>query len=313
MNNTPPTNDPADDLEAMYHRTAAQDSSRPSTKARQAIFEHAAQIAMNRSKVSVAHTMADTTLTPRTAARARGTFAQPKWRRPVFVGSLAAAVVAALMVGPQFLHVGAPVPNVTPDVVSKLADQKPSKSSDLEEVTVTVQNKSAPAADILPIAAPPSKVRVRPSQAAGSSATSVAANSNRPESQASAAAAASQAPAAAPALAEEVVTVTGARIRRAPDPVLNMPLAPRSSLAAQDSSAPDRGTNAPGPIDARDDEGRTALMRAVLQGRLDAVVTLLGRGADPNAVDTAGVTPLQAARAGSDPQIVDALLHAGAH
>jgi ankyrin repeat protein len=75
-----------------------------------------------------------------------------------------------------------------------------------------------------------------------------------------------------------------------------------------------RMPNAPGAaaVDARDADGRTALMLAVLQGRLDAVVDLLRRGADPNAADTAGVTPLEAARAQQRPEIVDALLHAGA-
>jgi uncharacterized protein len=66
-------------------------------------------------------------------------------------------------------------------------------------------------------------------------------------------------------------------------------------------------------IDATDSDGRTALMLAVMQGRLDTVVDLLMRGADPNAADSAGVTPLQAARAVNRPEIVDALLRAGAH
>jgi len=76
----------------------------------------------------------------------------------------------------------------------------------------------------------------------------------------------------------------------------------RRAAAAADSSL----------IDARDSDGRTPLMLAVLQGRLDAVVDLLRRGADPNAADVAGVTPLQAARAKHAPEIADALREAGA-
>ena len=86
-----------------------------------------------------------------------------------------------------------------------------------------------------------------------------------------------------------------------------VPYAPSAAAAAQTSRAA-----AIAPIDARDSDGRTALMLAVLQGRLDTVVALLGRGADPNVADTSGVTPLQAARAQHQPEMVDALLRAGA-
>ena len=65
-------------------------------------------------------------------------------------------------------------------------------------------------------------------------------------------------------------------------------------------------------VDARDAGGRTALMFAVLQGRRQAVETLLAAGADPNAADASGTTPLQAAHAGSHPAIAAALEQSGA-
>jgi ankyrin repeat protein len=77
----------------------------------------------------------------------------------------------------------------------------------------------------------------------------------------------------------------------------------RARLAAAAPSA---------PVEARDSEGRTALMLAVLQGHRDEVVALLRQGADANAADFAGVTPLQAARANHLPAIADALVQAGA-
>jgi ankyrin repeat protein len=65
-------------------------------------------------------------------------------------------------------------------------------------------------------------------------------------------------------------------------------------------------------IDARDESGRTALMLATLHGQTHAVDTLLASGADPNAADAQGTTPLQAAIAGGQPSIVAALRRAGA-
>jgi ankyrin repeat protein len=65
-------------------------------------------------------------------------------------------------------------------------------------------------------------------------------------------------------------------------------------------------------IDARDEGGRTALMLATLHGQADAVDVLLAHGADPNAADAQGLTPLQAAIAGDRPAIAAALRRAGA-
>ena len=58
--------------------------------------------------------------------------------------------------------------------------------------------------------------------------------------------------------------------------------------------------------------GRTALMLAVARGHAESVDVLLAHGADPNAVDADGVTPLKAALAADQPAIVAALRRAGA-
>jgi ankyrin repeat protein len=65
-------------------------------------------------------------------------------------------------------------------------------------------------------------------------------------------------------------------------------------------------------VDARDEDGRTALMLATLHGRAHAVDVLLAHGADPNAADARGTTPLQAALAGHQAAIAAALQRAGA-
>jgi ankyrin repeat protein len=70
--------------------------------------------------------------------------------------------------------------------------------------------------------------------------------------------------------------------------------------------------NRPSGIDARDGHGRTALMLATLRGRRAAVDALLAAGADPNAADAEGTTPLQAAVTGGQPEIIAALQRAGA-
>lgn len=81
----------------------------------------------------------------------------------------------------------------------------------------------------------------------------------------------------------------------------------QTQLSAHTDSDP------PSQIDARDSNGRTALMLATLRGRGPAVEALLAAGADPNAADAQGITPLQAAIAGGQPDIIAALQRAGAH
>jgi ankyrin repeat protein len=53
-------------------------------------------------------------------------------------------------------------------------------------------------------------------------------------------------------------------------------------------------------------------MLAVQHGRTDAVDALLAHGADPNAEDAHGTTPLEAAVAANQPAVVAALRRAGA-
>ena len=78
---------------------------------------------------------------------------------------------------------------------------------------------------------------------------------------------------------------------------------------AQAASLLDQGA----AIDARDQAGRTPLMLAVTQDRLELVRLLLARGADPNAADNAGNTPLQQATKRNLQDVAELLERAGAH
>jgi hypothetical protein len=66
------------------------------------------------------------------------------------------------------------------------------------------------------------------------------------------------------------------------------------------------------PINDHDASGRTPLMLAVAQDRLDTVRLLLNRGADPNATDPRGLTPLRVAQQSKFDDIAALLIKAGA-
>ena len=65
-------------------------------------------------------------------------------------------------------------------------------------------------------------------------------------------------------------------------------------------------------VDAKDECGRTALMRAAYDGDTDTVRTLLGRGASVNTRDVSDATALTMAIAGGCDEIVQLLKEAGA-
>jgi hypothetical protein len=69
---------------------------------------------------------------------------------------------------------------------------------------------------------------------------------------------------------------------------------------------------APVRIDVPDERGRTALILAASRGQAESVDMLLAHGADPNAADANGTTPLKAALAAGQPAIVASLRRAGA-
>jgi len=214
--------EPPDDLDERYRRASALDTGRPSEAARLAILAHAATLAVER------------------AARAPQ---RKSLRRPAFIGGLAAAALAGVLIIPRFLapHVGGPPPasRVAPAVLSTIEAAR-------EKTLAQGQSQSAVSSDAAP---------------------------------------------AAPAH---------------PDPADLRRAAERGDLTKL------RTLMAEGvPTEARDADGRTALMLAVQHGRADVVNELLAHGADPGAADADGETPLQTAVITGQTVVAEALRRAG--
>jgi ankyrin repeat protein len=73
-----------------------------------------------------------------------------------------------------------------------------------------------------------------------------------------------------------------------------------------------RGIKVKGNVDAKDEDGKTALVWASLMGHTEVVKTLLEAGADVNAKDKSGIAALIRASLGGYTEIVKILLEAGA-
>jgi len=292
MSTLPPPFDRSEDADERYRRASEHDPSRPSEATRRAVLDHAARLAAERT---------------RRAARRRRLMAllAPRWR-PAIVGTLAVAVLAGVVIAPQFL-----------------APTAPSESQRAREALpapAPAVNAPAPAA---PAARParPSVARERP-RVAASANHSDALTARQLEQQADAGAAR-----AAPL--EEPVVVTGARSLAqataaasrgaavaapvpASPPAQVDPDALRQAAAAGDLTALRAQLASGSDIEARDAQGRTALMLATVGGQADAVAVLLAHGADPSAADAHGTTPLRAAVAADERAIIAMLRRYGA-
>lgn len=283
MNDTPSTDEQRDDLEELYRRTSTHFPRGPGAKTRQAILEHSARVATIHSH---------RTGTGQSIQSGTSSATDRNWRRPVLLGTLAAAALACVLIGPQFLHLSAPPMAPLGSPTKAISASKLTKPTAPSESAAAAASESARTTMSLPTTVVAPHIHARAMQVAAPAPAAAAANTDQAPSATSDSAAIAGVSAAASASGTEL-TVTGMRVR-------------------QRASAPESAPEATATIDARDSDGRTGLMSAVLQGRLDAVVALLRRGADPNAADGAGVTPLQAARAENRPEIVDALQQAGA-
>jgi Ankyrin repeats (3 copies) len=324
MNEVPPDHSEADEVDDLYRRASAADSSRPSESVRRAVLDHAAQLAAQRS---------------REAGPAKIDFTRPaanhNWRRPAIFGTLAAAVLAGIMIAPQFFSPGTPatsalppVRDMSPQSAAAPAPQAPTaplqESAGAPLATTPNDNGSADGQNLANVTATTQVQRYAKAQSADK--TQRAANAQSAARQRSADNAPASAAESAGAKTETLrgqsmsSSVNALSAGRAQTAAPAWPAPRPADLSVKLRHAAEIGDlpalqvllGKQPAIDARDDGGRTALMLATLHGQSGAVEVLLASGADPNAVDAQGVTPLQAAMAANQPAIADALRRAGA-
>jgi len=272
-------NRPDDDFDSLYRRTFSRVVDGPSESVRRAVLRHAAELAANRA-ADLSAPGSHAHWVPMRAG------AHSHWRRSAVYGTLAVAALACLVVVPHWL-LPPTKPRAPAATVAKLAP------------SVAMAPALSGSAPGLSGPAPAPKIEeLQPGNVSAETSRDRRVDANtsyydRPSAPAPAAASAtaSAAPAAAPrdvasALREAAKTGNVPRLR-----------------ALLDEHA---------DVDARDSDGRTALMLAVINGRPGAVAALLASGADPNAAAGNGTTPLQFAEARDEPDIAAALRRAGA-
>jgi hypothetical protein len=306
MSELPPDAGPPDDIDDRYRRAAALDPSQPGESVRRAVLEHAAKLAAERSAVPEAEDIPAQLGVQPTASNQR-------WWRPAIFGTLAAAALAGILIAPQYLPLRAP----NTAAQSKIETTRP----EADAVQSPPASPSPPVSPVPPPSSPLMAERqtIAKDRAVGANAAAASEARKAPafatgatDATAGAAGQGATEPLAA-GPAERMTTArnreSGAALPQAAE--LRQAAALRQAAQSGDVIGVRRQLEKRSDIDARDAGGRTALMLATLNGHLPAVEVLLGAGADANAADGDGVTPLQAAMNGNQPAIAAALRRAG--
>jgi Ankyrin repeats (3 copies) len=293
MNELPPNSGPPDDIDDRYRRAAALDPNRPSESVRRTVLEYAAKLAAERSM-------------GRSAANQR-------WWRPAIFGTLAAAALAGILIAPQYLPPRAPSSVAQSKIEATRPAADAAQSPPVAQSPPPVSQSPQPSSPLMAQRQSMAKDRAAAGNVAAtesaqdkaSSYTAPPKSDNLAEGRNTAAFTTGATDATESRTAGPAERGATARSRRSG-------VALREAAQRGDTIGLRMQLEERSDIDARDAGGRTALMLATLHGQLPAVEALLGAGADANAADAEGVTPLQAAINANLPAIVAALRHAGA-
>ena len=283
-------NSPDQELLARYRSASAAQGSAPTEAVRAAILAESRRVAAELAKV--------TPQQPLDVSRPAAN--DSRWKITAF-GTVGAALLAALLFAPRYWE-SLPKTQVSNAPAAKTA----------------ALDAAAPAPAMAPAAAPPPKLEsIAPSSPHDSLQEVVVARADRKASKPSAVQNYAASPPAQPSVADSLAPLAAPPSKDAPaDSARASSMAAPASLQSaaglgdvtRTALLLDRGV----AVDTRDEGGRTPLMLAVAQGRLEVVRLLLQRGADPNAADNAGHTPLQQARLRNLKDITALLEGAGA-
>jgi Ankyrin repeats (3 copies) len=302
------SNDDTRDEELLArYRQAGADASGPSDAVRAAILAESRRVADELAKQAPGQPLD----LSRPAAN------DSRWKITAF-GTAGAALLAALLFAPRYWESAPPVPVSTapPPAPSytEPARQSPNES-DLQETIVTGQKRRAAKSNASPSPNPHAPAPTLPP----SVAQNYAPGSPSAPPSASNFIVAPPAPAAGRRLPElSAQAAVGGVLPKPADRATAAagalkPATLQSAVAQGDLTQTATLLDQGAVIDARDEAGRTPLMLAVTEDRLEIVRLLLARGADPNAADNGGHTPLQQAAKRNLRDIAALLEQAGAH
>jgi len=314
MSTLPPPFDPSD-ADEQYRRASELDPSRPSETTRRAVLAHAARLAAARARRDTLR---------RWLSRMGATL---RWR-PAIVGTIAAAILAGVVIAPQFLAPTVPAggqrapamappqaaiaPATAPAAGPRAPEERAPPPAPVESASppgpaVTLQRARVPSSVAHAALRESATADAAPAAPASGPAASEAVTTLQVEQRAGAGSPRALAPVAAAS------RVAPARPPvPAPPPVSAGPEALRQAAAAGDLAALKGALASGSDIEARDAQGRTALMLATLSGQSNAVAVLLALGADPSGADAHGTTPLRAAVAADEREISAMLRRYGA-
>jgi hypothetical protein len=302
--------DNAQDQELLerYKRASDTQAAAPSDTVRAAILAEARRVAEQRAAEAP----------PQAFETSRPAANDSRWKITAF-GTAGAALVAALLFAPRLWESAPPAPSVSDTILAASADRAATSEAATSEAGAAQRPKleslhAAPARPADEIAAPKAtepKPRMDLPAPPRRQRTETTAQTTAPAEKTEAQHYAPAAPSpAAGAAAPRAASLNAQRAALAESALIPTTLlsAAASGDTAQTTALLDQGA----ARDERDELGRTPLMLAVMQRRVEVVRLLLDHGADPNVADNTGRTPLQQAKQQDLREIAAMLERAGA-